>query len=580
MKILGLTTMGASAACIMIDGVLIAAVEEERLTRVKNEGGFPINAIIEVLSIAGLKISEIDIIAIYWKPYVLFPRIVNLTKKILKNPNSIKNYIEPVSRMLFNRKNIDNKREEENGSWSELFRVRSLIKRKIGFTKAKIKFFDHHLTHQVYAEMMRDWDEYISMSYDGGGEKYSTQIVHVKNGARLAQESYNWPNSLGHFYSYFTGFLGFKMLEGEYKMMGLAPYGKPLYVDELEKYILKVNKSLGYELNTKLCDYHSALKGEFNPEIENLFCKKRHPNSSPNEDHLNLAHSVQLVFERALKSLLMSFKEKYNITTDNIIISGGCALNVSANGILLTEKIFNKIMIPPAPHDSGCAIGASILAAGTIQIDKNSLRNPYLGRTFTSEEIKILLKDRNIDFVEVEDDIEYCKQIAGLISENKIVAWFQGASEFGPRALGNRSYLANPKTDQIRDIINEKIKKRELFRPFAPSVLEHRSKEYFYMNQDSPYMNIVAKVKESKIQEIPAVTHIDGTARVHTVNKMNNPKYFELISAFEKITKTPVLLNTSFNIQEPIVYSPSNAIDTFINSGVDILAIESLIIKR
>jgi carbamoyltransferase len=255
-------------------------------------------------------------------------------------------------------------------------------------------------------------------------------------------------------------------------------------------------------------------------------------------------------------------------------------LNVSANGILLTEKIFNKIMIPPAPHDSGCAIGASILAVRTIEIDKNSLRNPYLGRTFASEEIKILLKDRNIDFIEIEDDIEYCKQIAGFISENKIVAWFQGASEFGPRALGNRSYLANPKTDQIRDIINEKIKKRELFRPFAPSVLEHRSKDYFYMNQDSPYMNIVVKVKESKIQEIPAVTHIDGTARVHTVNKISNPKYFELISAFEEITNTPVLLNTSFNIQEPIVYSPSNAIDTFINSGVDILAIESLIIKR
>jgi carbamoyltransferase len=582
MNILGLTTMGASAACVMIDGKLIAAVEEERLTRIKNDGGFPIESIKEVLDIAGLGINDIDVIAVYWKPYVLWPRIKGVIRKIIRNPKTIFNYTSSIKQMLFNQFGEQERREEDRGSWSHLFYIKEKIKKEIGINSAQIKFFDHHLTHQVYGEQMRDWNKYISLSYDGGGEAVSTRISFVNNKKREDIYNINWPNSLGHYYSFFTGYLGFKMLEGEYKMMGLAPYGNPKYVQAIKTHFVKINNNRKniYAINTKLCDYHSALNGKFHSDVEKLLCKKRMNDEKPSQNHLDLAHSVQIVFEEMLLNLVQSAMNEIKIDVDKIVITGGCALNVTANGKLLSSNLIQDVIIPPAPHDAGCSIGAAILANGSENLDIQSFRNPYLGRQYKSKNIEELLKESGLNYKRVEDENKYCEEIAHFIAENKIVAWFQGGSEFGPRALGNRSYLANPRTDEIRDIINEKIKKRELFRPFAPSVLFEYSKDYFELRQDSPYMNIVANVKKDKVKEIPAVTHVDGTARVHTVRADVNPKYHKLISSFYNKTGTPVLLNTSLNIQEPIVYSPANAINTFVNSGVDVLAIEDFIVVR
>ena len=574
MIVLGLTTMGASAACIIKDGKLIAAVEEERLSRIKNDGAFPILSIKEVLKISSTDIQEVDVIAVYWKPYVILPRAIGVIKKVFQKPKGISVLLESVKQMMLNQPK-KNERPEDTGSWSHLFNLKSKIINDIGNTNAKIRFFDHHLSHQVYAEAMRDWTEYYSLSYDGGGEKLSTQLVYVNGDKRTTIKEFNWPNSLGHFYSFFTGFLGFKMLEGEYKMMGLAPYGEPLYKDILEKYFISVNKGR-YRLNTRLCDYHSALKGEFSDDVDRLLCARRQPDQKPTEEHLNLAASVQHVYENCLKEIC-GHTEK----SKKLVISGGCALNVTANGRLLEQNIFEDIIIPPAPHDAGCSIGAAILGGG-ISKPKNiaNIRSPYLGREYSTEYIKVALEKSGLEFEQIQDIEIYSKRVSKELTQNKIIAWFQGGAEFGPRALGNRSFLANPRTDDIREIINAKIKKRELFRPFAPSVLEEKASEYFELNQTSPYMNIVANVREEKKSEIPAVTHTDGTARVHTVSSESNFKYYSLIKAFEEELGTPVLLNTSFNIQEPIVYSPEDAINTFSKSGVDILAIDEFVAWR
>ena len=285
MNILGLTTMGASAACVMIDGKLIAAVEEERLTRIKNDGGFPIESIKEVLDIAGLGINDIDVIAVYWKPYVLWPRVKGVVQKIIRNPTTLFNYTASIKRMLFNRTSEQIRREEDRGYWSHLFFLKQKIKNEIGTNNAKIKFFDHHLTHQVYGEQMRDWSTYVSLSYDGGGEAISTRVSFVNNKKRNDIYNIGWPNSLGHYYSFFTGFLGFKMLEGEYKMMGLAPYGNPKYVQILKKHFVKINSNKTYTINTKLCDYHSALNGKFHAKVESMLCKTRIKKEKPYQDN-------------------------------------------------------------------------------------------------------------------------------------------------------------------------------------------------------------------------------------------------------------------------------------------------------
>jgi carbamoyltransferase len=568
--ILGLSTMGASAAALFKDGKLLAAVEEERLSRLKNDNRFPHLSIEEVLSIANITLENVDTIAVYWQPWRIWSRGWGVACKMMPAYSNNRKAIISKLKDLFTPSH-----DENEGSWSDLFHLRKILLEVHGPTQAKIKYWDHHLTHQLYGEVMRDWDQYVSLSYDGGGESYSTVVSVVRNGKREIISRHRWPNSLGHFYSTFTGYLGFKMLEGEYKMMGLAPYGKPIWKDLILEKILLLKENGHYKLDTKLCDYHAALKNEFSSELEKYFGPPRLENENPTETHMNLAASVQAAFEEALTHILRPVHAKYS-DLRHLVITGGCALNVTANGKVLTTGWFDEVIIPPAPHDAGCAIGAGLCSLNN-NFDLASVRSPYQGRMYNSGEILDALSEYGILPSPELDDEDLIKSTASLLAQGKLVAWFQGRSEFGPRALGARSFLADPRKDQIRDEINKKIKKRELFRPFAPSVTQEAAENMFSIGQDSPYMNIVARVKNTSV---PAITHIDSTARVHTVTADANPRYHSLIKRFGEITGVSVLLNTSFNIQEPIVYSPSDAIKTFLDSEVDVLVIENYLIKR
>ncbi len=568
--VLGLCTMGNSSAALFLNDKLIAAVEQERLTRIKNDGSFPISSIKEVLSIANIEISDVHQICVYWNPFRIKTRSVETVTKMINKPGNALVLLRRIMDLFF----TNSGKNQRNSGWIDLFKINKIINKNIGRFSGKISFIDHHLSHQLYAESMRNWDTFVSLSYDGGGEEYSTVLSLIKDGKKSIISRHKWPNSLGHFYSFFTGFLGFKMLEGEYKMMGLAPYGEPKYKDLILEKILSLESLGNYKLNTKVCDYHAALRNTFSSEMKLLFGEPRKKDENPNQRHIDIAASVQAAFEDALGHVL-SLAISVAPSIKKLVISGGCALNVTANGKLISNNMFDQIIIPPAPHDAGCAIGACM--AVLDEVDYKSVRSPYLGRKFSDVDIKAAIRNKcSTDMHPLERD-ELISTTANLIANKKIIAWFQGGAEFGPRALGNRSYLADPRDDKIRDEINHKIKKRELFRPFAPSVTVEDANSFFSISQDSPYMNIVSEVKSDLV---PAITHIDNTARVHTVSKESNSLYHELITKFGLITGVPVLLNTSLNIQEPIVYSPQNAIETFINSGVDALVIGSFIVKR
>ena len=370
------------------------------------------------------------------------------------------------------------------------------------------------------------------------------------------------------------------MLEGEYKMMGLAPYGQPRFKDMLLAQALRRRRDGGYLVDRSVIDYHAALEGRFPDSLVRLLGPARSPKEEFTEHHRDVAASVQAVFEEIMLDIV-SWAKKQRPDLDRLCIAGGCGLNVTANGRLIREGLVSRILVPPAPHDAGCAVGAAIhesLARNpsvTIRMP-----SPYLGRAYSPVEITDAFRQRGLEPPAALGETELVERTADALARSEVVAWFQGGSEFGPRALGNRSFLADPRHDGIREILNAKIKKRELFRPFAPSCKEEVAETFFELNQPSPYMNIVARVRADKQAVIPAVTHVDGTARVHTVGRAVNSLYWKLLDAFEKRTGIGVLLNTSFNIQEPIVESPADAIDCFLRSSVDWLAIGPFLCGR
>lgn len=583
MIVLGLATMGNSAACLFKDGVIIAAIEEERLTRIKNDGAFPISAIKECLRIGNVNISQVNAICLYWQPWRLKTRIFGTIKKMASSPIAAVDMIKRSYHALF-KASGQSLYPEETGRWVDLFFIKKIIEDNIGEYRGKIVFYDHHSTHEAYASSIRNWPTALSLSYDGGGEEDSTVLSVTHDGRHEVLKRLKWPNSLGHFYSFFTGFLGFKMLEGEYKMMGLAPYGKPIFKDKILEEILCLEKNGNYRLNTVLCDYHKARAGDFSAELCELFGPPRQPDAELSATHINIATSVQSAFEEAQKHLLIWAKRQYP-DIDRLVISGGCGLNVTANGRILENGLFKEIIVPPAPHDAGCAIGAALqylhgATANESYVSNIDVTSPYLGSFFTDSDIETAFETLKLPLPKRVGEDDLVMVVAGALADGYIVAWFQGRSEFGPRALGSRSFLADPRSDAIREEINIKIKKRELFRPFAPSVTHEACAEYFELDQESPYMNIVARVRTDKVAIIPAVTHVDGTARVHTVSAQSNRLYHRVLRAFQEKTGVPVLLNTSFNIQEPIVNRPEEAIKTFLDSDVDMLAIGGFICDR
>ena len=572
MNILGLSTMGNSAACVVIDGVVVAAIEEERLTRLKNDGGFPYESIQMCLDTAGIELSEIDEIAVYWQPWRMFDRGVATLSSMVSNFSNAKFVLRRVKDIV---SGGVNDYPELRGSWLDLFKIKSLFKKRYGHCPASVKYHDHHDCHAASVYHISNFDKAICLTYDGGGESHSTVIYKIDNGNFEKIKTILWPNSLGHFYSAFTGFLGFRMLEGEYKMMGLSPYGEPRFKDIILSEILTKLPNGDYKLNTNLLNYHAALRGGFSKKLIDLIGPPRKPGDDFTQFHRDVAASVQSAFEDILLHMLTWVKKELP-DYGSLCIAGGCGLNVSANGKISNNGIFKNILIPPAPHDAGASIGAAFLShIKSVDNSKDSvlMSSPYLGRAYSNEEIYSVFKDMSLPIPDLYEEEQLIEKAALALSDKKVVAWFQGGSEFGPRALGNRSFLADPRCESIREILNVKIKKRELFRPFAPSCKAEVASDYFEINQESPYMNIVAQVKPDKLDVIPAITHIDGSARVHTVNKNTNRLYWKLIDSFEAKTGVAVLLNTSLNIQEPIVENPSQAIDCFLRSSVDFLAL-------
>lgn len=575
MIVLGLATMGTSAACLVRDGTLVAAIEEERLSRIKNDGAFPLRAIAECLRIGGFTLAQVDTVAVYWRRWRVGTRIAGTLGKALTSTEARRAIGRRARRALVGGA-PDAARPEDAGRWSDLFRVRRILTDAFGPCPAAIRFIDHHLSHQIYGEGMRDWPACLSLSYDGGGEADATVLACLEGGHRRELKRIRWPNSLGHFYSVFTFYLGFRMLEGEYKMMGLAPYGRPALRDRILERLLRLEPDGGYRLNTTLCDYHRALAGDVPAALTDLLgTAPRAADETPSQGHLDLAASVQAAFEAAQHHLL-AWGRVQAPHIDRLVLSGGCALNITANGRILQSGLFSEIAVPPAPHDAGCAVGAALACTGSVA----AVRSPYLGPGFSDTEIAAAFQTLGLPAPSPVDEAELIAAVVAVLTAGGVVGWFQGRTEFGPRALGNRSILADPRADAIRETLNAKIKKRELFRPFAPSTIIEAAPEFFELAQPSPYMNILADVCPEKRSEIPAVTHVDGTARVHTVSRDMNPLYHRLISAFGAATGVPVLLNTSFNIQEPIVNTPAEAIATWLRSDMDLLAIGGFLCDR
>lgn len=580
MIILGLNYGHAnSAACIIKDGILCAAVEEERLSRIKNDSNFPINAIKYCLASANVNINSIDLVTVNSN------KSKNIKKKIfflLKN-FSLNNIIYSLN--FFKKIN--------------LFKV---LQEEFGFKNRKKIFpVEHHLSHIASSFFCSGFENAVGLSIDGSGD-FSTLLVTVcKDNNIYERERVYFPNSLGLFYQSLTQFLGFLNYGDEYKVMGLSAYGKDAYnkqISELIQYdenkLIKTNKKFFYfSKNLKLFELKKNsilfINLYLKKNFEKLFgFKNRDKNQKIEQCHKDLAHSLQSKYEEIFLKILNKIFYKYNIK--NLVLSGGCAMNSLANGKILKNTPFEKLYIQPAAHDAGGALGSALYASE--KFDKKNFLNKkynsfYLGPNYKNTEIEKIIEKYKQVFHEQNIETNYynnfnyiCDITSSYLIKNKIIGWFQGRCEWGSRALGNRSILANPQIENFKEILNLKIKKRENFRPFAPSVMLEHANQWFYDFQEDPFMMTVCKVKENKIKIIPSVTHVDNTARIQTVSKKNNEKYYQLIQSFYKKSDCPILLNTSFNENEPIVCSPIDALNTFLKTKIDVLVLENYIFTR
>jgi carbamoyltransferase len=564
--ILGINNMHDASAALLVDGKVIVAAEEERFTRIKHTKGFPKNAIQSCLDYAGIKISDINIICTSWKPWVLRVRATQALMSIFKSP---KIFSAKASRGV----------GQMSHEWSELFRLKHLIENYFGKSDYKVEYVDHHFSHAASAFLCSPFNKAAILTVDGAGEA-DTTVSWIGEGTNIKKiNAIRLPHSLGQFYAAVTAFLGFKIQADEYKVMGLASYGKPVYGDFLRKKVIELLPEGRFKLNPYFIDYHLARNGIFLKSTTDIFGEPRSKDGEVTQQHADVAASAQVVIEEAIFHLANYLHKVTGL--DKLCLAGGVAFNCVANGKLFNNTPFKNIFIQPAAGDAGGALGAPLLLENkyTGREREYIFDNPYLGPSFSTAECEKALKEKNLPFEKYLEE-ELLKKAAQALCDGKLICWFKGRMEWGPRALGNRSFLADPRREDMKDIINSKIKKRETFRPFAPSVLEERSQDYFHIPEPSPFMLFAFDVKDEKKSQIPAVTHVDGTARPQTVNKDSNPSFWKLIKEFEKLTGVPVVLNTSFNVQEPIVCTPEEAIDCFQRTEVDYLILNDLFIKR
>lgn len=581
-----------SAAALIIDGQIIAAAQEERFSRKKHDSTYPFHSIEYVLKEGKIKLNEIDYVAFYEKPFLKFERL--LETYVAFAPKGFKSFSMSMpiwlKEKLFQKKVIFDELKNQDKKFDNI---------------NKIYFSEHHFSHAASAFYPSPFENAVILTLDGVGE-WATTTAAVGEGSNLKiLKEIHFPHSVGMLYSAFTYYTGFEVNSGEYKVMGLAPYGKPKYKKLIFDNLIDVKEDGTFRLNMEYFDYATGLKMT-NNKFSRLFGQK--PRNAKKEliteFHMDIASSIQSVTEEIVLRLAKSLAKEYG--SKNLCMAGGVALNCVANGKILKEKVFENFWIQPAAGDAGGALGAALALWHKELKNKRSLpiqdqmKGSYLGPSFNNNEIESKLKKLNAVYKKFSDD-DILQITASELSKEKTIGWFQGRMEFGPRALGARSILADPRSEQMQKILNLKVKFRESFRPFAPSIIREDLSEWFELDTDSPYMLLVAGVNNSirkemtdkekkmfgieklniKRSTIPAVTHVDYSARIQTVHKETNPKYYKLLENFKKITKCPVIVNTSFNVRgEPIVCSIEDAYNCFMKTNLDVLVCENFIMYK
>tara|TARA_Y100000590_G_scaffold284992_1_gene320763 strand:+ start:1922 stop:3757 length:1836 start_codon:yes stop_codon:yes gene_type:complete len=573
-----------SAATILIDGKIIAAAQEERFTRIKHDANYPFNAINFVLNYANLKLNNIDQIIFFEKPFLKFERL--LETYVAFAPKGFQSFCKAMPiwlrEKLFQKNYLVNKLKLHDPNFQN---------------QDKIFFSDHHLSHAASAFFPSPFEEALVLTADGVGEWATTTVAIGKKNYLEIKKEIHFPHSLGLLYSAFTYYIGFKVNSGEYKLMGLAPYGKPIYVNKIYR-IVDIKDDGTFRLDQSYFNYATGLTMT-NNKFNDLFGQQARDPKLDNltQFHMDIAASIQKVIEEIMIKLAKSLKNEYGL--DNLCLAGGVALNCVANGKLLKEKIFKKIWVQPAAGDAGGSLGAALALWHIEQKNprhinlNDSMQGSFLGPEYKQKEIEDELKKLGAIFTIIQDEklIEFT---VNDLMRGDAIGWFQGRMEFGPRALGARSILGDPRSPDMQKNLNLKVKYRESFRPFAPSILKEDLSDWFDINSESPYMLMVANVNREKCvpmsqaqqklfgidklnvkrSQIPAVTHVDYSARIQSVNKETNLKYFKLISRFKEITGCPVLVNTSFNVRgEPIVNTPKDAFNCFMGTELDKLVI-------
>ena len=571
MNILGLSFYyHDSAAALVQDGVVVAAGEEERFSRVKHDNRFPSLAVDFVLAKGGITIHDVDYVVFYEKPFVKFERL--LTTAFATFPRSHRVFRESMRRWVTDK------------LW-----IKPLIREKLGVENKRILFCDHHMSHAAASYFCSPFQESAIITVDGAGE-WTTGTVGVGRGTKieLEQES-RFPHSLGLLYSAFTAYCGFEVNEGEYKLMGMAPYGTPNYTDRIKK-MIKIGSDGSYWLDLDHFAFHYSPDNTLAPKFSEVMgAPPRDPalgDKSLDPFYCDVASSIQAVTEEIMIKLATSVQKRTGLK--NLCLSGGVALNSVANAKILRDAGFEQIYIPPGPGDDGGAIGAALWAyhhlLGKPRV--GPLGHAYLGSEYTDSQVADFLKSNGLAYEHIEDDDRFFSRVVDDLTSGKVCGWYRGRFEWGPRALGARSIIADPRRAEMKDIVNAKIKFREAFRPFAPSVLGEACEQYFELpnamsHYPARFMLYVVPVKEDKRDVIPAITHVDGSGRLQTVMKETNPGYHRMIELFGQATGVPVVLNTSFNLKgEPIVETPLNAFNTFTRSEMDVLYLGNFIVER
>jgi carbamoyltransferase len=579
-----------AAAALLRDGQLVAAAEEERFSRKKHDSGFPENAIEFCLRTAGIKAEDLDYLVFFEKPFLKFERLLLTSMQTF--PRSLRVFREAMLTWLGDK------------IW-----IRHLIQNKLGLPGEKILFSEHHLSHAASSFLCSPFEEAAILTIDGVGEWTTASIGVGKDTNLTLLKEIRFPHSLGLLYSAFTAFLGFEVNEGEYKVMGMAPFGKPNYVDQVKK-LIRLHQDGSFELDMDYFSFHHSSEQTYNQKFASLFGKPRAPESHfftessgypsyfgdkpsnygalcrENQHYADIAASIQVVIEEAVLNLAR--QAQIETGCKNLCMAGGVALNSVANGRVLRESGFEGLYIQPAAGDAGGALGAALFGYHTVLGQPRSfvMDHAYWGEEHSAAATEAFLKGGGIAFERCANQEELIARCVDALAQGKVLGWAQGRFEWGPRALGNRSIIADPRRADMKEIVNVKIKFREPFRPFAPSVLAERAGDYFETGgrdgkYPSSFMLNVAAVRGDKREVIPATTHVDGTGRLQTVSRQSNPRYYSLIESFGELTGVPVLLNTSFNLRgEPIVNTPAEAFSTFARSGIDVLVLGDYLVRK